>query len=594
MNFFKTMLASALGTLVAFVAAFLLFIILIVALVVGGEKETLPETGVLHLHLNQPILERGNDQDLLPFDLNTFQKKEAYYLDFLKRDLERAKTDSHVAGIYLELDGISGSPSTLKDVRTLLQDFKSSGKWIIAYGENYTQADYYVASSADEVYIYPTGMLDWRGLNGEVMFFKKLLDELEIEAQVIRGRDNKYKSAVEPFLYDHMSAPNKEQMKALLDGIWNTMLTDIATHRPSVSVETLNQAAADLKYVQINQAIEDHVVDGLLHYDEVLSRMNTRMSKEANEKVEMIDYSEYHDQNMSLENEMDLSSSPEVAVVYAVGQIEEGKGSDEVIGSDRIAAALRKARTDEDVKAVVLRVNSPGGSALASDVIWRETQLIKQAGKPLVVSMGDLAASGGYYISCAADRIFANPNTITGSIGVFGVIPNIGNMLDHKLGITFDRYETHEHADFLSINKSFDAVEMQKMNDMIIGIYDDFLNRVADGRKLSVSQVDSMARGRVWTGEDALKMGLVDELGDLQKAIEHAANLASLGSDYHLKTLPKMESPFELMLSDAAEARQDLLLKEISGDRYAQLVHFKQMLERPSIQMRMPFDIVLR
>jgi protease-4 len=437
-------------------------------------------------------------------------------------------------------------------------------------------------------------MLDWRGLNGEVMFFKKLLDELEIEAQVIRGRDNKYKSAVEPFLYDHMSAPNKEQMKALLDGIWNTMLTDIATHRPSVSVETLNQAAADLKYVQINQAIEDHVVDGLLHYDEVLSRMNTRMSKEANEKVEMIDYSEYHDQNMSLENEMDLSSSPEVAVVYAVGQIEEGKGSDEVIGSDRIAAALRKARTDEDVKAVVLRVNSPGGSALASDVIWRETQLIKQAGKPLVVSMGDLAASGGYYISCAADRIFANPNTITGSIGVFGVIPNIGNMLDHKLGITFDRYETHEHADFLSINKSFDAVEMQKMNDMIIGIYDDFLNRVAEGRKLSVSQVDSMARGRVWTGEDALKMGLVDELGDLQKAIEHAANLASLGSDYHLKTLPKMESPFELMLSDAAEARQDLLLKEISGDRYPQLVHFKQMLERPSIQMRMPFDIVLR
>jgi len=593
MNFLKAVLASALGTIVAFVIAIFLFVILIIGLAASGDEQELPELGVLHLHLNQPIMERGNDMDLLPIDLSTFQEKEGYYLNFLKKDLQEAMSDSHIAGVYLELDGVQGSPSSLRDLRNLIIDFKSSGKWVVAYGENLSQADYYVASAANEVYLYPTGMMDWRGLNGEVMFFKKLLDELEIEAQVIRGRDNKYKSAVEPFLYDHMSEPNKEQMKALMDGIWNTMISDIVSNR-SVAYQALNQAATDLRYVDPIHAVNDHVLDGLKHYDEVLALINQKMGKEVNDKVEMIEYGDYHDQKVDLGNELGMDASQGVAVVYAVGQIEEGKGSDEVIGSDRIAAALRKARLDEKTKAVVLRVNSPGGSALASDIIWRETQLIKAAGKPFVVSMGDLAASGGYYISCAADKIFASPNTITGSIGVFGVIPNIGNMLDHKLGITFDRYETHPHADFFSINKSFDQVEMQKMNQMIVQIYDDFLSRVAEGRKLTVQQVDSMARGRVWTGDDALKLGLVDELGNLQNAIQTAAQMAGLGEDYSIKNLPKMESPWELMLNNAAEARQDMLLKEIAGDRYPQLSHFKQMLEHPSIQMRMPFEIILR
>ncbi len=593
MNFLKAVLASALGTIVAFAVAVFLFVILIIGIAASGDKEELPDLGVLHLHFNQPIFERGNDMDLLPIDLSTFQEKDGYYLDFLKKDIQAAMGDSHVAGIYLEMDGIEGSPSTLRDVRNLILEFKTSGKWVVAYGENLSQADYYVASAANEVYLYPTGMMDWRGLNGEVMFFKKLLDDLEIEAQVIRGRDNKYKSAVEPYLYDHMSEPNQEQMKALLDGIWNTMIADIVSNRP-IPVQRLNDAAAELRYVNPNNAINDKVLDGLKHYDEVLALMNQKMGRDVNEKVSFIDYEDYHHQSLDVGDDFDLNIKPGVAVVYAVGQIEEGKGSDEVIGSDRIAAALRKARLDENVKAVVLRVNSPGGSALASDIIWRETQLIKAAGKPLVVSMGDLAASGGYYISCAADKIFASPNTITGSIGVFGVIPNIGNMLDHKLGITFDRYETHPHADFFSINKSFDQVEMQKMNQMIVQIYDDFLQRVSEGRKLSVNQVDSVARGRVWTGEDALRLGLIDELGDLQAAIQSAVQLANLGEDYSIKNLPKMESPFELMLNNAAESKQDMLLKELTGDRYPQLSHFKQMLEKPSIQMRMPFEITLR
>jgi protease-4 len=390
-----------------------------------------------------------------------------------------------------------------------------------------------------------------------------------------------------------MSAPNQEQMKALMDGIWGTMVNDIATSR-GIDRQILETAATELKYVKNDQVVQDGVVNGLMHFDEVMALMNQKMGKEEKEKVTFVEYSDYHDQHISLGEELSISNDPSIAVIYAVGEIQEGKGNDEVIGSDRIAAALRKARVDDQVKAVVLRVNSPGGSALASDIIWRETELIKKAGKPFVVSMGDLAASGGYYISCSADKIFASPNTITGSIGVFGVIPNFGNMLDHKLGITFDRYETHPHADFLSINKSFDEVEMAKMNDMIIGIYDDFLNRVATGRGKSVSEVDSMARGRVWTGEDALKIGLVDAIGGLDDAIRTAAEMAQLGENYQLKNLPKMESPIEMMLNDAAEARQNILWKELVGDRYPQLIHFKQMLDHPSIQMRMPFELVLR
>ena len=593
MNFIKTVLASALGTLLAMVAGVFLFIILIIGLVASSGDEKTPSEGVLHLHLNQSILERGNDQDVFPIDLGTFQKKEGYYLDFLKRDLKEAMNDANIKGLYLEMDGVTGSPSSLREVRNMIDTFKQSGKWVIAYGENFSQADYYVASAANEVYLYPTGMFDWRGLNGEVMFFKKMLDQLEIEAQVIRGRDNKYKSAVEPFLYDHMSAPNQEQMKALMDGIWGTMVNDIATSR-GIDRQILETAATELKYVKNDQVVQDGVVNGLMHFDEVMALMNQKMGKEEKEKVTFVEYSDYHDQHISLGEELSISPDPSIAVIYAVGEIQEGKGNDEVIGSDRIAAALRKARVDDQVKAVVLRVNSPGGSALASDIIWRETELIKKAGKPFVVSMGDLAASGGYYISCSADKIFASPNTITGSIGVFGVIPNFGNMLDHKLGITFDRYETHPHADFLSINKSFDEVEMAKMNDMIIGIYDDFLNRVATGRGKSVSEVDSMARGRVWTGEDALKIGLVDAIGGLDDAIRTAAEMAQLGENYQLKNLPKMESPIEMMLNDAAEARQNILWKELVGDRYPQLIHFKQMLDHPSIQMRMPFELVLR
>jgi protease-4 len=595
MSFGKSVLASFLGTLLAFVAAVVLFILLMVGLVaasLGEEKSALKEMSVLRIKMNQPVLERGNEEGL-NFDFNSFAKKENLYLDLLKKDLSKAMTDEHIAGIMLEMGGISGAPATLKDVRDLIQMFKLSGKWVIAYGENLTQGDYYIASAASNVYLYPTGMLEWKGINGESMFFKNLLDDLEIQAQVIRGRDNKYKSAVEPFIYNHLSEPNKEQLNLMFNQIWNEMVNNISQSR-NVSAEKINLAATELRYMKPNLAVEDHFIDGLKYYDEVVSMINEKLGKSLTDKTPFVDYEDYRSSNKELS--LDLESGNDyIAVVYAVGEIQQGKGSDEVIGSDRIAAALRKARLDEHAKAIVLRVNSPGGSALASDIIWRETELIKNAGKKLVVSMGDYAASGGYYISCGADQIFANPNTITGSIGVFGIVPNLQTFLDHKLGITIDRVETHPHADFFSITKPFDEMELAKMNEMVVGIYDDFLSRVSNGRGMTVAQVDSIARGRVWTGTEAKKIGLVDQLGSLQDAIDFAANAVGMTKEnVVIKTLPKMEDPITELLGGVAEAKQNILLKEVTGDHYQEVATLRSLIARPGVYTRLPFVLEVK
>lgn len=593
MSFGKTILASLIGTFLAFVAALILFFLLMIGLIassLGENDQALKEMSVLRIALNQPVLERGNEESL-NFDFNTLSKKDNLYLDLFRKDMQKAMTDENIAGVLLEMGGISGAPSTLKEVRDIIQEFKLSGKWVMAYGENLTQGDYYVASSAQQIFMYPTGMMDWKGLNGESMFFKNMLDQLEIEAQVIRGRDNKFKSAVEPFIYDHLSEPNREQLTLMLNQIWGQMVSEIAESR-QISVEVLNQAASELTFLTPKLAVSAKALDGLKYYDEILAMVNEKLGKSLTDKTPFVQYADYRAMNQELN--LELEEEDYVAVVYAVGEIQQGKGSDDVIGSDRIAAALRKARLDEHAKAVVLRVNSPGGSALASDIIWRETEKIKMSGKPFVVSMGDYAASGGYYISASADRIFANPQTITGSIGVFGIVPNLKNFLDHKLGITIDRVETHPHADYFSVLKPFDEVEMAKMNEMIIGIYDDFLGRVSKGRGMTIAQVDSIARGRVWTGMEAQKIGLVDELGGLKEAIQFARQKAGLADEVKIKTLPRMEDPITELLGGVAEAKQDILLKEIAGEHYPAYRQLRTMVAKPGVYARMPFVLEVK
>ncbi|MBX7053040.1 MAG: signal peptide peptidase SppA [Flavobacteriales bacterium] len=592
MNFFKALIASTIGTLLAMVLVILIFVIMIISSVSGSEDKVkkLTEKTILHIQLDEVITERSSEGQI-NFQPGGFESESHLGLNQFIEDLQDAAKDDKIQGIFLEPSSVMASPSTILDIRKALEDFRNSGKWIVAYSEDYSQGSYYLASTANEVYLYPEGSLDWRGINAEIMFFKKMLDKLEIEAQIIRGPNNKFKSAVEPFMYDQMSEANKLQVETFISDIWRIMLDGISQSR-GIAVETLNGYADSLTFVTPDKVAEYRMVDGLKYRDEVVSILKSKVGMDASAKDEdlnLFTLSEYHTKKGEDKDDDDADyKKDKVAVVYAVGAIESGEGNDETIGSDRIARALKEAREDEKVKAIVLRVNSPGGSALASDVIWRETKLIRESGKTFYVSMGDYAASGGYYISCSAEKIFANPNTITGSIGVFGIVPNFQKFWDNKLGITFDRYETNPHADLISTNKPFDEKEMQAMQSMVTSIYDDFTSKVATGRNMTQANVDSIGQGRVWSGEDAKNIGLVDEIGNLDACIKAAAAKAGM-ANYAVKELPKMIDPFQEFMQQLTGQKQAKILQQILGDQYSSVENFKKLTEMRGIQARLPF-----
>lgn len=592
MNFLKNVLASLLGTFLAFGLVIVLLIVIVASMAGGEEKVSVKENSVLHIKLNDAWTERAQEKQF-NFSATGFGTESANGLDQWIEDLKNAQTDPNIKGIFLEVGEIAAAPSTLTDVRNALVRFKDSGKWIVAYAENYSQTAYYVASAANEVYLYPTGDFDWRGTRTEIMFFKNMLDKIGVEAQVIRGPNNKFKSAVEPFIYDHMSDENRAQIATFVTDIWGVVLNDISKSR-GVDVALLNAYADSLAFTTASKAVDAHILDGLKYRDEVLDIIKSKLGLDAStpqEDITMIKWDKYH-QATSSKSRVDDLKKDRVAVVYAVGDIESGEGDDQTIGSDRIAKALRDAREDEKVKAIVLRVNSPGGSALASDVIWRETELIKKSGKPLVVSMGDYAASGGYYISCSADKIYANANTITGSIGVFGIIPNMQKLWNEKLGITFDQYKTNPNADLMDTNKPLSETQMKAMQNMVSNIYGDFIGKVAAGRKLTVAQVDSIGQGRVWSGEDAKAIGLVDEIGDLDAAVAAAAQMAGM-SDYATKAFPKMKSPFEEFIKELGGDTEEAMMKKALGTNYEVFKRASEVSTWQGVQARMPyiFDI---
>jgi len=593
MTFWKTVWATLVGNIIASILGTLLTVAVIAAIIgalASSEDVSMENESILKIKLENSFTER--ELDTPSFNLNGTEDRIA--LRDLERVLRFAKTDERIEGVYLNIGAIEAAPAMLLEIHNTILDFKSSGKWVIAYSEGYSQAGYFLASAANEVYMYPTGTFDWHGLNAEVMFYKKLLDNLEIEAQVIRGPNNKFKSAVEPFIYDHMSDENRLQMATFIDDIWKVMCERISAQR-GVSVEELNTAATSLRFINNNNLLQSKLIDGLLYPDEIASKMSARLKDkgklENDKKIEeeIISYSRYLDV-VKLEDK--ASDVAQVAVVYAIGGIESGKGDDETIGSDRIAKALRDARLDDGIKAVVLRVSSPGGSALASDVIWREAELLKQSGKVFVVSMGDYAASGGYYIACGADRIFAQPNTITGSIGVFGIIPNLQNFLDHKLGITFDAYKTHEHANMMTLTSPLDTAQKRAMQMMVSNIYNDFTSKVALGRNISQAYVDSIGQGRVWSGEDALNIGLVDELGGLREAIAYAAAKAGVGAESVLE-LPEMLDPLEEFFNDISGKSEDAILSRLLGSRFKNYQDIRELSNGGKIQTRLPFYITV-
>ncbi|MEC8602822.1 MAG: signal peptide peptidase SppA, partial [Bacteroidota bacterium] len=521
--FWRTFWASSLSSLMIGLALFLFILSIVIGLASSFDRKPfkVEKNAILHLKLDESISEVSY-ADFNPNSPGLITKQ--FGLNELKRGLKEAEKDENIKGILLNIDNLSSGMASTEEIRNALLNFKEqSGKFIYSYSETYSQSAYYLSSVADEVFLYPTGMLDFRGLGVELMFFKGAIDKLGIDVQIIRGSNNKFKSAVEPFLYSQMSDENREQIMTYLNSLWSNMLSKIKSSR-NISIEQMNEIADSIHIRNASSAVEFQLVDRLIYEDELHSLLKTKTDTPDDDELNLVPFSKYC-KSKSQEDKMDFdneSNSGNIAIVYAVGDIVSGEGERNQIGSEKIAGAIQEARLNDEVKAIVLRVNSPGGSALASDVIWREVILAKEA-KPFIVSMGDVAASGGYYISCGADWIFAQPNTITGSIGVFGMIPNVGPMLEDKLGITFDRAQTNNHS-LLSFTKGLSEMEKSIIQSEIDVIYNDFINKVADGRDgLKVEDVDAIGQGRVWSGTDAIRLGLIDELGGIDDAINYAA-----------------------------------------------------------------------
>ncbi len=536
----KNFWGSFLGTLVGVFVTFLFIFLIIVGVFFSSvshiasrnEKPVrINSNSILHLKFEGEIVERSPRNPFDGFDFGGLEKM-PIGLNTILENIEKAKEDKNIKGIYLDISSIPAGIATLEEIRNALIDFKESKKFIVAYSEGYTQGAYYLATAADKIYLNPEGMVDFKGLSRQIMFFKKMLDKLGLDVQIFRH--GKFKSATEPFFLDKMSKENREQTESYLKSIWNYILEGIAKQR-NLSVEELNRDANEMLITDAKSALEHKLVDQLVYKDEMLDMLKELSGSSTYDKVNYVELKKYS--HVAKKHEM--FSSNKIAVVYAQGDIVGGEAQENMIGSERISKAIREARLNENVKAIVLRVNSPGGSSLASDVIWREVALAKKS-KPVIVSMGDVAASGGYYISCAADAIVAHPNTITGSIGVFGVVPNAKSLLDDKLGITIDTVNTNKHADIMSPYRAVAKDEGEVIQKWIENTYNDFITKVGDGRKMKPAEVDSIGQGRVWSGIDGKKIGLVDEFGGMKDAIALAAKKANLKT-YELLELPKQK-----------------------------------------------------
>lgn len=597
-QFIKYLLASTIGTVLGFMVILFISGIIIAALIGsvmmmarnGDEDVRVKENSVLVVDISKRIVERKQRTPFDNLEIEGLEGESTMELTDFKKAIEAAKTDENIKAIYLKGNAFRGHFTTMMEVRETLEDFKSSGKPVVAYEEIYTQSAYYIATVADELYIFKEGFLEMMGLSAELAFFKGTMEKLGIEATVIKGPDNAYKSAVEPFYREDMSPENEEQMNAIIQTFWGQMVTDISVAR-NIPAERINEIADDLLVRNCEDAVELGLFDKVAYFDEVEANLREKAGTKEDDDLETIDLADYAraEHKDKDEDEKNWELHDQVAVIYAVGGIGSGEGDEENIGSETLSEAIREARENEDVKAIVMRVNSPGGSSMASEVIWREAALAAEA-KPFIVSFGDVAASGGYYISTHADRIFAEPGTITGSIGVFGIIPDVRGFLNDKLGMTFDNVKTNKHADFGSLTRGFDDAEMALLNHYVTEVYTEFVQKVAEGRDMSYEQVDSIARGRVWTGQDALKIGLVDEFGGMDDAIAYAAEQAGL-EKYDILELPEQEDPFEAFIKDLKGDARATVAGWVFGDEAKWLEQVKEIEKMEGIQMRMLYDI---
>jgi protease-4 len=574
------------------IVAGLLLIVIFIAMLTGAissagkadkQISEVEKNSILHITLNTPIKDRTSENPFENFDFNTLENSSNLGLDKILASIEKAKSDDRIEGICLDLTFINTGMASIEEIRNALLDFKKSKKWIISYSEVYTQGTYYLASVADKIYVNPVGIVELKGLATQLMFFKNMLAKLDVDVQIIRH--GKFKSAVEPFMLEKMSASNREQLEKILNTAWGSMINGIAASR-DIKTATINELADGLKIQDAKDALKYNFVDGLMYKDELLAELRNKLHLEENADITTISLGKYSKAKLKGKK---LKSKNKIAVIYAAGNIVSGKGSKDQMGSETISKAIREARLDDDVKAIVLRVNSGGGSALASDVMWRETTLAKKA-KPFIVSMGDVAASGGYYIACAADKIVASEKTITGSIGVFGVIPNMEGFFNNKMGITFDGAKTNDHADMMSLFKPLTGEEKDIIQIGVEKIYDDFITKVAAGRGMTKAEIDAIGQGRVWIGNDALEIGLVDEIGGLNRAIDIAQEMAKL-ENFELENYPKRKDPVEQFIEELSGNLETRFMKAKLGDNYKYYQKMESVTKNTGVMARIPFDI---
>lgn len=551
----------------------------------GKETVTVPDKTILIMKFDEPVNDRSPSNPFSGFNFMNFKANRNLGLNDIIRNIKKAADDTKISGILLDVDVLNMGSATTEEVRNALIAFKKSGKFIYSYSEMYTQKAYYLASVSDKIYLNPAGALEFKGLSGQVMFLKGLLSKLEIEPQIIRH--GKFKSAVEPLILDKMSEANRVQTLSFISSMWNQMLKGVSESR-KISVEQLTAIADSMKVRSPEDAVSLKLVDKLLYKDQLIDELMAKTGKKEMKDLSLMTLGKYSDAPGKSESG---SSKDKIAVIYALGDIQGGEGDDLTIGSERISKAIRKARLDKNVKAIVLRINSPGGSALASDVIWREIVLAKKA-KPVVASMGDVAASGGYYIACGASKIIASPNTITGSIGVFGIVPNMQKFFSSKLGITFDQVKTNAYSDYISGIRPMTAMERKFLTRDIETIYKTFTTHVAQGRGMTVAQIDSIGQGRVWSGTDAKRIGLIDDFGGLDLAVKTAAKLAKL-EKYRVTELPEQKDPFTFLMDEFSGSGYSRIIKTELGDNYVYLNYIREISQMKGVQARLPFEFTI-
>jgi protease IV len=580
-TFFKTLLAVVVGTILTSLLFILIFFVFVGALVSSSENDvvTIEPNSVLHLTFASPVVDRASDDPFENINFMNLKSESKIGLCQLFDNLKKAKEDKNIKGIYLDLSSVEAGTASLQEIRDALLDFKTSKKFIVSYGDSYTQGAYYLASVADSIFLNPVGAMEFKGLSANVVFLKNMMEKIGVEPQVFRH--GKFKSAVEPFLLDKMSEANREQTKTYIGAIWNQIVKDISKAR-NIDVATLNKIADTVVMFDAERAMRHKLIDGLRYRDEVTSMLKKRAGIGQKDELSLVALNKYEKVPVTSQK----VPKEKIAIVYASGDVVMGN-DDKNLSADGVSKALRKARLDEKVKAIVFRINSPGGDALAADIILREVKLAVKV-KPVIVSMGDVAASGGYYVACAADTIVADANTITGSIGVFGLMMNASKLFNDKLGITFDGYKTNDNSDIGATNRKVTPVEEFIIQRNVESWYNTFITHVSDGRNMAKQQVDAIGQGRVWAGSSALDIKLVDVLGGMQTAIKIAAEKAKL-KEYRIINLPEEKDAVTKLLESLTGEQQTKMLKKELGQTYEYYHYLKQMSKAQSVQARLPF-----